>query len=111
VHPLQVPTQVTISRYSYIDYSHEFVASALARFERSTLPEHNGTRTVVLRFLKIITPVMCDIPLYDDHVRFPKEGELYQKFSRPGQVWSVNIDVPGDKRKHILPGLQLLWDA
>jgi hypothetical protein len=35
------------------------IGSALARFERSTLPEHKGTRTIVLRFLKIITPVKC----------------------------------------------------
>jgi hypothetical protein len=52
--------------FSYIDYSHEFVGSALARFKRSTLPEHKGARTVVFRFLKIITPVKVVFPHYDD---------------------------------------------
>ena len=96
-----------------IDYSHEFVGSALARFERSTLPEHKGTRTVVLRFLKIITPVKCVVPLYDGWIRFPKEGELYRRsknIRKMGQsVWSVDVD----KSKSVLMkrGLQLLWDA
>ena len=39
----------------------------MARFKRSTLPEHKGTRTVVLRFLKIIAPLTCVIPNYDEH--------------------------------------------
>jgi hypothetical protein len=36
----------------------------LARFKRSTLPEHKGTRIVVLRFLKIITPEGCLSPFH-----------------------------------------------
>ena len=89
-------------------YSHGFVGSALARFERSTLPEHNGTRAVLLRLLKIITPVECTIPHYDNYIRFPKEGELYLQRA---QVWSVNIDILRYKQKCILRGLRLLWDA
>ena len=87
----------------------------MARHERSALPDHNGTRTVVLCFLKIITPVECVIPHYDGYIRFPKEGELYQ---RPGRksgdnVWSVNIDskLATKGPQSIGPGLQLLWDA
>jgi hypothetical protein len=104
--------QVTISRYSYIDYSHEFVGSALARFERSTLPEHEGTRTVVLRFLKIITPVECVIPLYDGYIGRPMEGDIFRKLKHniktDQPVWSVNID----KSKGVmLRGLRLLWDT
>jgi hypothetical protein len=98
VYPIQVHIQITISRYSYIDYSHEFVGSALARFERSTLPDHIGTRTVVLRFLKIITPVKCVMPLYDGYIYCPKEGELFRrtyKYRRDQRVWSVNIDKTG----------------
>jgi hypothetical protein len=97
----------------YIDHSHESVGSALARLERSTLQEHNGTRTVVLRFLKIITPVKCVIPLYDGYVCCPKEGELYRRgFKKSSktipQEWSVNLD----RTKHaMLRGLQLLWDT
>jgi hypothetical protein len=106
-----VHTQITIPRCSYIDYSHEFVGSALARFERSTLPDHKGTRTVVLRFLKIITPVTCVIPRYDDHICCPEEGELYRSSTNSNRrkqiVWSINIDKPSIRQR----GLQLLWDT
>src|ERR1700734_2418555 len=84
---------IYLSRYSYIDYSHGFEGSALVRFERSTLPDHKGTRTLVLRFLKIITPVKCVVPLYDGYIRCPKEGELHWRSSKMDQLaWSVNID-------------------
>jgi hypothetical protein len=84
----------------------------LARFERSALPDHKGARTVVLRFLKIITPVKCVIPLYDRYEGLPKEGELLERFSRSGQLlpWNVNIDVLR-YRQRMLRGFQLLWDA
>ena len=90
----------------------------MARFERSTLLEHKleGTRTVVLRFLKIITPVKCVVPLYDGSMRCPKEGELYMKYghrSLPSwQLWSVNIDkLKGPTNTNVPKSLQLLWDA
>ena len=91
--------------------SNEFVGSALARFERSTLPGHEGTRTVVLRFLKIITPVKCVTPDYDGYIAEPKEGELYRrarkrKFNQP-PMWSLNIDNQGLMNKAI----RLLWDS
>jgi hypothetical protein len=115
MQPTQVPIQITISRYSYIDYSHEFVGSALARFERSTLPDHEGTRTVVLRFIKIMTPgpVKCVDPLHDEYVYCPKEGELLQrngedKINR--RVWSVNIDISKESSPRTRC-FQLLWDA
>jgi hypothetical protein len=59
----------------------------------------------VLRFLKIITPVTCVIPLYDERICFPKEGELFRR--RNQNVWSINIDKPSKMQR----GLQLLWDA
>jgi hypothetical protein len=88
------------------------------RFERSTLPEHNGTRKVVLRFLKIITPVKCVIPRYDGHIVQPEEGKLHRIYSysrRDPQnsketgpsAWSVDIDDPEGAMAR---GLQLLWD-
>ena len=85
----------------------------MARFERSTLPEHSGTRTVVLRFLKIITPVKCVIPDYDGHICCPKEGELFQKSGHKDRqkVWSVNIDKRDGPRHGISSGLRLIWDA
>jgi hypothetical protein len=86
----------------------------LVRFERSTLPDHRGTRTVVLRFLKIITPLKCVIPLYDGYIMPPKEGDLHRKSrkaidslkSNP-PVWSLDID----KKGAMVRALQLLWDA
>ena len=103
VDPTQVHIQVTASRYSYIDYYfHKFIGSALVRFERSTLPEHKGTRTVVLRFLKIIAPLKCVIPLYDGFIGCPKEGDFY---CRAHKLWSRNIDNSYSSR-----GFQLLWD-
>jgi hypothetical protein len=94
----------------------EFVGSALVRFERSTFPDHIGTRTVVLRFLKMITPVKCVIPFYDGRITQPEEGELFRRSLSPNRrkdavskhvVWSVNID----KKSLRARGLQLLWDA
>ena len=84
----------------------------MARFERSALLEHKGARTIVLRFLKIITPVKCVLPHYDGYICRPKEGELYQKtrVKGPPEVWSVNIDESRGSGG-IIQGLQLLWDA
>ena len=56
-----------------IDDSNKSVGCALVRFERSTLADHKGTSTVVLRFLKIIVPVKCVISLYDGNIVPPEE--------------------------------------
>jgi hypothetical protein len=86
----------------------------LARFERSTLRYHEGTRTLVLRYLKIITPVKCVIPHYDGYIVPPEEGELHRKSPKNSTdelgrlVWSVNIDK---RKSSVAQSLQLLWDA
>ena len=115
----QVHIQIDLISIFLYDYSHELVGSVLARLERSTLPAHKGTRTVVLRFLKIITPVKCVKPLYDDYICFPREGELFRRLTNEGKpivlhssvrpVWSVDIDQ--EKKHPMKRGLQLLWDA
>ena len=104
----QVHIQITVS----IDGSNksESVGSALARFERSTLPEHKGTRTVVIRFLKMLTSVKRVIPLYDGLIVQPKEGDLYRRCRKASDklnppVWNANIDKSVGLR-----GLRLLWD-
>ncbi|GLB38770.1 hypothetical protein LshimejAT787_0506350 [Lyophyllum shimeji] len=62
----------------------------LARFERSTLPQHAGTRSVVLRVLKILDPIKSTIPGYDMYLPRPQEGAL---LLRPrGRVFSANLD-------------------
>ena len=117
MHPTQVHIQIAISQYSNIDYSHGFLGSALIRFERSTLPEHEGTRTIVIRFLKIITPVKCVIPNYDGHICCPKEGELYWKYfinrKVKHKVWSDNIDISAKSPTSTLmrQSFKLLWDT
>jgi hypothetical protein len=86
----------------------------LARFECSTLRRHKGTRTLVLRYLKIITPVKCLMPLYDGYIVQPEEGELHRGSPKNSTdemgrlVWSVNIDKPGSR---MAQSLRLLWDA
>jgi len=88
-----------------------YTGSALARLERSTLPVHNGTRSIVLRFLKIITPVKCVISHYDSDgvICCPEEGELFRRNSNSDKkkhhVWGINIDKPSVMQR----GLQLLW--
>ena len=64
----------------------------------------------MLLFLKIITPVKCVIPLYDDYIPPPEEGVLHRRSRSSAKLdqttlWSVNVDKPN------LKGLQLLWDA
>ena len=91
----------------------------MARFERSTLPDDKGTRNVVPRFLKIMTPVKCVIAPLRWFIVAPKEGELYRRttqlyhwkssnvigeFNPP--VWIANID-----KRVSMRGLQLLWDT
>jgi hypothetical protein len=110
VQNLYIPTQVRIKITIHIDYSYESVGSALARFERATL---NGTRTVVLRFLKIITPVECVIPSYDGYICPPEEGELYwrRKWKKYPTVWSINLDSKkSTSMKSMIGCLKLLWD-
>jgi hypothetical protein len=68
----------------------------------------------VLRYLKIITPVKCVIPLYDGCIVPPNEGELQRKFAVKSTVeldrlvWSINVDKP---KSRTAQGLRLLWDA
>ena len=84
--------QITFSRHSYIDCSHGIVGSALTRLERSTHSDHKGTTNVVLRFIKIITPVECVIPLYDGYISCSKEGELHRKKLHWQSVWNLDLD-------------------
>ena len=109
--PTRVHILIIILRSSYTDYFHEYLGRALARFELSTLPEHKGTRTIVLRFLKMITPVKCVIPNYDGHIFSPKEGELHRRSNRytnrTSDVWCLDIDKQGMSVRCF----QLLWDA
>jgi hypothetical protein len=82
----------------------------------SMLVRHKKTRTVVvLRILKIITPVKCVIPRYDGYIVQPEEGELHRRFRSVKKtakldqlVWSLNID---ESKSHFTRSLRLLWDV
>lgn len=58
------------------------------RFELSTLPQHAGSRVVVLRVVKLIDPPKLRVPNYDGHLPPPVEGELVQR-PRRGPLGSV----------------------
>lgn len=58
------------------------------RFELSTLPQHAGQPTVVLRVVKMVEPPRVTIPGYDGYLPPPVEGELVM---RPGRGHSVEL--------------------
>ncbi|GLB38718.1 hypothetical protein LshimejAT787_0505830 [Lyophyllum shimeji] len=80
-----------------------YPGGVLLRFERSTLPEHAGTRTVVLRVLKIFEPLKAVIPGHDMRIPEPKEGDLLQTRSYGGLIrpFSINLDKPAKTVKDI----------
>jgi hypothetical protein len=77
--------------------------SALCCFERSNLPQHKGTRTVVIRIVKIISPVTCRYPDYPSRA-LPVEGGLLQHHrKRTGlQPFSFNVDLEGHMELQML---------
>ena len=78
------------NRHLSIDDSNKSVESALARFECSTLSDHEGSRTVVLRDNHICE---CVIHHYDGHIVPPKDsGELYPRAKNPSNKLLPNDD-------------------
>ncbi|TFK46571.1 hypothetical protein OE88DRAFT_1667622 [Heliocybe sulcata] len=73
-----------------------FIGKALVQFERSTLPEHKGTRTVVLRVSKIIELTKTGSTGPVKWVPEPEEGGLVMMRKVNGEwiPWSVNVDKP-----------------
>ncbi|KAJ7471974.1 hypothetical protein FB451DRAFT_1251570 [Mycena latifolia] len=74
---------------------------ALAQFELSSLREHAGTTTVVMRIVKMLTPPTCVLPDYDGYVPPPAEGELVYRpmgHSRAArlQPWFCDVAGPSD---------------
>ena len=106
-HPTQVHIQITIFNTPKLMILMN-LRRALVRSERSTLPDHKDTRTVVIRFPKVITPVKCVIHFYDGYyIAPPQERELHRRTFRSfyHQVWSVNNDNP---KTILIRGLRLL---
>ena len=90
------------------------------RLDPDSLTSRKGTRTVVLRFLKIITSAKCVIPLYDydGNIMQPEEGEPSSKIFLPFTRNTVELDqvtcsasVNIDKKGVLVRGLRLLCDT
>lgn len=76
------------------------------RFELSTLPRHQGTRTVVIRILEILEPIQPNHPS-SAVIPVPQVGELL--IGKYDRVATFNLDA-----KHgspLLPLLRLLYDS
>ncbi|KAJ7123275.1 hypothetical protein C8R43DRAFT_1032014 [Mycena crocata] len=92
---------------------HPWTGTALARFERSTRPEHAGRRVLHMRMVKITQPVACTVKNYSGRVVQPREGELVTIYDRRyldrslPQPWTYDIDT---KRTKIAACLRALWD-
>ena len=85
------------------------------QFERSNLPQHAGTRTVVIRVLSEVHPVECVHPDYDGWVRKPQVGELVLTPGMHGPApLSINLDpsylVPS-RETGLINLLRLLWQS
>ncbi|KZT24654.1 hypothetical protein NEOLEDRAFT_1066643 [Neolentinus lepideus HHB14362 ss-1] len=93
--------------------------ACLLRFERSDLPEHRGTRTVVLRIVKISELIKTgELGLHVQSPQ-PKEGGLLMTRAthgisffgeRPWIPWSINVDDPKVQAKRTQEALKLLFD-
>ncbi|KAJ7452821.1 hypothetical protein FB451DRAFT_1145109 [Mycena latifolia] len=73
-----------------------WAGSAIARFERSALPQHTGRPVLHLRILKIVTPVstIVDHETYSGRPLRPEEGQLFMVRSRGGRLgpWAYNLN-------------------
>ncbi|OBZ74662.1 hypothetical protein A0H81_05058 [Grifola frondosa] len=67
-----------------------YAGAGLCCFERSTLPQHRGTRTVVFRVVKIVEPVRLRFPEYDGYVSEPREGSCSAGMGSRGRGMSIN---------------------
>ncbi|KAK7055903.1 hypothetical protein R3P38DRAFT_2682424 [Favolaschia claudopus] len=87
-----------------------WAGSAIARFEKSTNPQHEGSRVVHLRIVRIIESVS---PAYEDRtpkaVVKPEAGQLLcREHGGKIQPWVCDIDAKPDTS--IAVGFQMLWD-
>ncbi|CAA7265685.1 unnamed protein product [Cyclocybe aegerita] len=77
-----------------------------ARFELSTLPEHQGSQVLVLRILELLEPVQHLVPDAEDMMPVPQAGSLWCKMDRGGKPksWTYDLDqrADGDAFKHFI---------
>ncbi|KZP07556.1 hypothetical protein FIBSPDRAFT_939456 [Athelia psychrophila] len=80
--------------------AYPFSGSTLCRFEKSPVPLSDGTDTLVLRVVKLITLVMCTIEGYDGYLAAPKEGglvEVRKQNGRTSKVWTLSAKLAKDE--------------
>ncbi|TFK46188.1 hypothetical protein OE88DRAFT_1041570 [Heliocybe sulcata] len=73
-----------------------YAGRAVIQLERSTLPEHYGTRTVVLRIVEVIQLTKSEGSDDTSGMPEPKEGGLIMTRTRGShrwRPWSVDVDV------------------
>ncbi|TFK46202.1 hypothetical protein OE88DRAFT_1739659 [Heliocybe sulcata] len=95
-------------------YYRPYTGRALVQFERSTLPEHKGTRTVVLRIVKVIELTKSEGSNDAYNMLEPKEGGLVmtRTVGRHWTPWSVDVDrpQPSGKPHSLSKPLRILFD-
>jgi hypothetical protein len=74
----------------FVTYPLAPTGSALCCFERSSLPAHRESRTIVMRIVRMTSPVRFSIPGYKGYRPIPKEGELVM--TRIDVPWSLDVD-------------------
>ncbi|TFK45336.1 hypothetical protein OE88DRAFT_1740383 [Heliocybe sulcata] len=86
-----------------------FTGQALVQLERSTLPEHKGTRTVVLRILKVMTK---SDGCYDASWTPESQENGLDMTGIHQHAWSVNVDRPPRKGSlgSLAKALSILFD-
>lgn len=70
----------------------------MCRFEKSLEPLCGGIDTVVLRIVKVTTPITCSIPGYDNHLPIPQEGALVMhrgagRFLSGLKTWRLSLPM------------------
>ncbi|KZP07561.1 hypothetical protein FIBSPDRAFT_939459 [Athelia psychrophila] len=80
--------------------AYPFSGSTLCRFEKSPVPLSDGTDTLVLRVVKLVTPVTCTIEDYDGYLAAPKEGglvEVRKQNGRTSKLWTLSAKLAKDE--------------
>ncbi|TFK52891.1 hypothetical protein OE88DRAFT_1733879 [Heliocybe sulcata] len=93
-----------------------YTGKIILQFERSILPEHEGTRTVVLRIVEVLDFAKQDVTQGDPIVPEPKAGGLFlTRKTSPGLMhwvpWSFNVDDPAElTRKRVKSALEVFFE-
>ncbi|KAJ7747612.1 hypothetical protein DFH07DRAFT_923751 [Mycena maculata] len=86
------------NRMQHRPLARPYAGAALAQFERSPLPQHAGTQTLVLRITKMLAPPTCTLPRYDGYIPPPAEGALVRRpmgHARAVSLQPWHCDVAG----------------